>query len=285
MKIVKLKGGLGNQLFQYTFALYLSRLVDDDIKLDFSVYELENVYSKRKPDLLRYNIVFNMASNEEIRNFLYLDQYDNKFLYKSRLAFNKLFNPKYFYEKRLELVNNEIINKYSYFEGYWQNWKYVDSVINEVKSTINIELSQHMLSKVKMMNDCNSVFVGIRRGDYVNTSSYVQLTTQYYTNAMKLISERERETCFFIFSDDIDWVKKNCYFGKYNCKFMDCSDDANEELVIMSKCKHAIISNSTFHWWAARLIASENSIIIAPQKWYSDQKAVVNIIPPDWIVL
>ena len=88
---------------------------------------------------------------------------------------------------------------------------------------------------------------------------------------------------FYIFSNDIEWVKSNMNFDQKVTYFDNKNGiDDFEELFIMASCKHAIIPNSTFHWWGARMISNPEKIVICPEKWFADNKKI-DIIPPSWI--
>jgi hypothetical protein len=100
---------------------------------------------------------------------------------------------------------------------------------------------------------------------------------------MRLIEEKSPKTKFIIFSNDIEWVKNNMDFGTYEVEFFheEPEQDDFEILQIMSHCKNAIISNSTFHWWGAYLIENPKKIIVVPTPWFPDNRTP-NIIPPNW---
>ena len=132
----------------------------------------------------------------------------------------------------------------------------------------------------------NSVFVGIRRGDYLkkaNIRKYGMTDVGYYVKALDYIVNHVENPVFYVFSDDINWAKANIIFPeKVIFRDKECQVSDEEELFLMASCKHAIISNSTFNWWGAWMINNPNKIIIAPEKWFKDGEKI-DIIPDDWI--
>ncbi len=112
----------------------------------------------------------------------------------------------------------------------------------------------------------DKVAIHVRRGDYVGNKFYVDLTTtDYYTKAISLLSEKET---FLVFSDDIAWCK-NYFLPGYELEYCEETDPI-KSLNLMAGCKHQIIANSSFSWWAAYLNPYPNKMVIAPKAWYTD---------------
>lgn len=291
MKIVKIKGGLGNQLFQYCFAKLLERKTGETIKLDFSSFNgLKNDYV-RVPRIKKYNISLQDANAKELGDVLLLPHHGNSqtFKYRGGILFEAALNRKYFFEKDRSFRPIDSLTKYEYLDGYWLNWKYVEDIHEEVFKEFEYEgeISSKTQQTINEVAESNAVFVGVRRGDYgAEKSHYGSFSIDYYDKAIQIIKERVDNPVFYIFSDDIDWVKKNMEFGKYKSIYRNKEDitDDFEEFLIMQSCKHFIIVNSTFHWWAARLNRVADKTVIAPAKWFVDKKPI-DIIPPGWIKL
>ena len=137
------------------------------------------------------------------------------------------------------------------------------------------------------MQQVNAVSVHVRRGDYVNNKNanafHGVCSPEYYRKAIELIAKRVDSPKYFVFSDDIEWVKEHIEIP--NAVFVSQKDIADhEELVLMSKCKHAIIANSSFSWWGAWLNANPNKLVIAPKQWVSDSRVnTVDAIPAEWV--
>lgn len=294
MKIVKFKGGLGNQLFQYAFLRDLQLLYpEENVTADLSYYGSVLKDSIRKPRIELFNIIINKADKAEIKKTLIFPRYGNpmKLLYKVILFAEKTFNKSYYFEKNRETIDIQLLNRFSYFDGYWQSWRYVEPIAEYLKGelTPNFELSERTQNSIKKIKDENAVFIGIRRGDYLASKKskkrFGSFPESYFIKGIEYIIKQVENPVFYLFSNDIEWVKKNMNLGvKINYREKSHQTSDIEELLIMSACKHAIIVNSTFYWWGAWLINSSNKIIIAPQNWYAD-KSPIDIIPDTWIKL
>ena len=150
---------------------------------------------------------------------------------------------------------------------------------------LNTKLSKatkRYISKIKL--EKHSVFIGIRLGDYTNKElkKYGNLNSSYFKAAVSIIMKKIKNPKFYIFSNDIDLVKKINLFNDINHIYIDDINNAQEELEIMRSCSNAIIMNSTFHWWGAYLIENKNKIVISPKKWFKNGWRD-NIIPKNWI--
>lgn len=292
MKIIKLKGGLGNQMFQYAFAKYVEHISGEKSVLDFSAYEELLNDEIRKPRLLKFNITSKVASQNEIGKCTLLRHKGNSLSlkYKIGILWEALFNKKYFFEwKRGDFISDSQILKCDYFDGYWQSIEYIEPIREQLLKdfTPNYELSAKAQKQMVDMQSHNSVFVGIRKGDYTANAKarkhFGGITNEYYSKAMALIALKVDCPVFHIFSNDIEWCKQNIDFGSYNVVFRDKEMQTNdfEELMIMGSCKHAIISNSTFNWWGAYLIKNPNKEIVCPLRWFNDDTPI-NIVPEGW---
>ncbi len=291
MKIVKLKGGLGNQMFQYAYAKLLERMTDEEIRLDYSVFCNVKNDSVRVPRLKRFNISVPEARRNEIEKICMFnhqgDALSNQ--YKLWILFEKFFNRRYYYEHTRAYIPPTSLAKYSYFDGYWQSYRYVDSVIDILKKefTPNYELSEMTKNIQRVMESQNSVFIGVRKGDYTSESAHWgSFGTEYYQKAMRYISERLDAPVFYIFSNDIQWCKRNIDWGNFQIIYRETEQQTNdfEELMLMASCRHSIIVNSTYHWWGAKLNEYQDKIVIAPEKWFFDNKPI-DIVPPHWILM
>ena len=289
MKIVKVKGGLGNQLFQYAFGKRLNQIVDDDVKYDMSSYQYLAEDSIRRPRIMKFNVNLKIATQDEL-NALCLFSHKGKLTstkYRIGIGLEAALNRKYYFEKDRAYRNPESLQKYSYFDGYWQSWRTIDKVWSELKEelipnySINAE-TQKMIDKV---SNHNSVFVGVRKGDYTDSiNHYGEFRQNYYDKAMNYILDRVPNPVFYIFSNDISWVKNNLSFNGKTVVYREPKDiiDDFEDLLIMANCRHSIMVNSTYHWWGAKLKDYEGKIVVAPSKWFFDDKPI-DILPPHWV--
>lgn len=289
VKIVKIKGGLGNQLFQYSFAMLLQTMTNENVKIDMSSYNNYIDDGIRRPRLLKCNISLDIADIEEI-------QKKRKFQIKNsplktgdkiKIMLERALNREYYFETDRGYRNPKKLLKYSYFDGYWQSWRYLEPIEKLIRKELlpNYQLHINTLNLQETMQKENSVFIGIRRGDYLlDQKHYGSFGEQYYNDAIEILLKAIDNPVFYIFSNDIKWVKQNLDFRgeKVIYREKEAIVDDFEELQLMSSCHHAIIGNSTFHWWGAWLINSPDKIIIAPKKWFFDNKSI-DIIPPTWI--
>lgn len=288
MKIVKIKGGLGNQMFQYAFAKALQSECDDVVKIDMSW--VENYCAQIQPisKIINFNLSLPIASKEDLKSICLINHPNaNGINYKLRIILEIIFNRKYYFEKNMLPQNMVLLNKYNYFDGYWQAWKYVDLIYDKLKSDFvsKCNISNKTLETIEKVKKENSVFVGVRRGNYIKYSStYGTFKTEYYINGMEYIEKHVPNPIYYIFSNDIDWVEQNMDFGDRKIVYRRNEDivDDFEELILMSNCKHSIIQNSTFHWWGARLNYYDGKIVVAPEKWFYDGTQI-DIVPPEWV--
>ena len=239
------------------------------LKLDITGYKN---YPLRDFELDIFNIDIDIASNKEINPLT-----QSKAICKEK---HFHFNPEV-----LDLKENVLLY------GYWQSEKYFIKYKDEILKnfTLKKELSQQSKQFKKIITSTISVSLHIRRGDYISdpttNSFHGTCSLNYYKNAVSLISNRLKDTHFFIFSDDLDWAKKNLDFIS-NITFIELDQDIPdyEEMYLMSQCNHNIIANSSFSWWGAWLNQNPDKIIIAPEKWFMDENInTKDLIPGSWI--
>jgi len=267
MIIVNLIGGIGNQLFQYAAARYLSHLKSVELKLNLSAFE---TYKLHRYSLRNFNIKAGVASAEEVS--------DSSFIYHEK-SFN--FDP------QLKELPSDVLLK-----GYWQSEKYFLEIEQLIREELQILIPLRALNKAAAdeIQDTQSVSLHIRRGDYVtneDTLAYHGICDlAYYDRGIKMISARVAKPHFFIFSDDPEWAMQNLKTG-YNTTYVthNNAETNYEDLRLMSLCQHQIIANSTFSWWGAWLNMNREKIVIAPKKWFNKPALnAADLIPRSWIV-
>lgn len=299
MKIVKIKGGLGNQLFQYAFARLIQAKTGEEVKIDmFSLIDRKKdsnqksvLFSVFVPRLFKMNLALSSAETcdiAEVCRFRHRGD-PRTLIYKAGILFEYLLNPNYYFEKNRGYVDPSKIQKYSYFDGYWQSWRYVDEILPRIQNELQPKSPLHdsTLRMIDEVSGVNSVFMGVRKGDYSNSKRHFGVfTNDYYQKAMRYIAEHVENPVFYVFSNDISWVKNNIDFAGKTVIFREPEDvvDDFEDLFIMASCRHSIIINSTYHWWGARLNNRPDKIVVAPEKWFFDDSPI-NIIPPYWVRL
>lgn len=283
-KIVEITGGLGNQMFQYAFAKSLEYHLQMPILLDKSWYEA-NKKQSIPFSLNLYNIDLKYANKEQID---YAKQKVRIFgkeirIIRSilkRIQGSRIASPCRYDEYRQEYLQP---NCFMYFSGYFQNPRYFKGISSHIKKIlcplpIQSEVNKHKLQSI--LSSQNSVFVHIRRGDYLSLSW--QLDVSYYKKAVKLILERVEKPDLFVFCADKAFLQGL----DLGYPFIDMtSENINpnnhfEDMTLMAHCKHGIVANSTYSWWSAYLIDNPHKIVIAPTPWVFDTD---EIICEDWI--
>ena len=299
MLIARITGGIGNQLFQYAFIRSLSINFDQKFKLDLSWYrnyhkyektENPNAATKRKYLLDKFNIKENILHPLYLSISYRLNNYSilNKFKKYPVLNYftHSTVNESEFYINKIQNLKN------IYLSGFWQKSdlfeKHSDLIRKEftLKTKLSVE-NELFLDKIEQST---SVAIHIRRGDLLSRPAAVAeqpySTEKYYINSINIIKEKLEKPELYVFSDDIDWVKNNLNFDLPTI-FINNSGPDYEHFNLMCNCKHQIIANSTFSWWAAWLNNYQGKIIISPKWWYRDpikNKSIIRI-PEDWIIL
>ena len=282
MQIIKLSGGLGNQMFQYEYGQYLKKKYNDQVVYDTSFYNLKDQgpTDRRNLELHKFNIEISLVDENDFP-FLKLKAKD---LFKYSIDSIILRKYKFyniFYESKYSNISEflSIFFKNSLHIGYWQNLNYLSNLnysldINQLK--VNDAIRDKIIS-------CNSVSIGVRRGDFVKLGDIV-CDKKYYQKAINIINKLPSEHTYFIFSDDIEWCKKNMNITNNHFFVKANQDTPFENMELMSLCKHNIISNSTYDWWGATLNKNNNKVIVCPKYWTPEKNEVnKNLIPEEWI--
>lgn len=269
MSTVLFTGGLGNQLFQYTFMLYLKEIEKREVSYNLSSIPFYHIHSGFEADK-----VFDFSGVSENKTNFY-----SMFYRGARKVSKKIFGRSLFCDDKAY----KRVTAAKVYEGFWMDQKYYSAVkqyLIEKRKNLEGYCEDEML-KQKIMNT-NSVFIHVRRGDYVNNHRYRDLSqTTYYQNAIQYIQKEVNAPEFFVFSDDIAWCKE--YFADYtDFNFAQYKDQSTMgDLSLMLMCKHAIIANSTFSWWGAALDTKQ--IVIRPSEYFNGGEQGENIYPVEWI--
>lgn len=293
--LTKLKGGLGNQLFQYATGRFISDKTDRKLFLDVTGFYSPslNKDTVRQFDLEKFNINAKILSSKEVQKIKNPYGILSKVI---RYLKHKVLNLHYYdYEPDfIKSVQNLILkNKDTYIEGYFQSEKNFleirDVLLQELslKEEFKSETFKNLQNEIQ---NCNSVSVHIRRGDYIKNPTVMNYhgicSLEYYQNAINKIREYVEKPSFYFFSDDPAWVSENVDLNENSKIISDKNLSAPEELILMSTCKHNIISNSTFSWWGAWLNKNHDKLVIAPNPWVEKSPSPhKNIIPETWIQL
>lgn len=287
MIIVKLMGGLGNQMFQYAAGKALACAKNQSLFLDISNYnELQEDISPRSFKLNCFNVNAEIIDKKEILRYTKKNNLLNRLINKFKPYYRKkiFIHPEFQFDPNFYNTINDV-----YLNGYWQSYLYFEKINETILKEFSLK-EQYLggiVPTLAIINNSESVSVHIRRGDYITSKVAAEvlgcLPYSYYDNAFQLIEKGIKDPHYFIFSDDIEWVKLNMKIR--NSTVIDTNNELYD-LILMSHCKHNVIANSSFSWWAAWLNRNTNKIVIAPKKWFNDTTINTNdLIPPAWIRL
>ena len=282
MIITKLSGGLGNQMFQYAIGRHLAIKNKSSLQLDLS-------------ELLRRdeNISYTFRDFElgvfSLRNTIKPKLKHNRLILK---LYNSVFTPRIIAEDGFNYHKEVLKAKGNLMlSGYWQTEKY----FKEIESVIRKDFifsqkpSKSNLTILKEIIDTNSVSIHFRRGDYLTNHSAMTMhetcSKDYYRKGIGLIRKNIQDPHFFIFSDEINWVKENFEMaGRHTFIDDNKGKQSFEDMRLMAACKHNIIANSSFSWWGAWLNSNINKTVIAPLKWFKNNTIdTSDLIPARWI--
>ncbi len=286
MVIVKIIGGLGNQLFQYAYAKSL-QLKGYDVKIDISAFNEYKLHGGYQLD--KYKISLISSKDYENKQF-YSRKLFSKILYKLNLKRKNIHKESnlLFDSSLLQIRDN------TYMEGYFQSEKYFNNIRNVLleECTIKAKLSDYALKiKQDIESFNNSCSIHVRRGDFTNKDNkniHGSCSLEYYRNAIDYMEKKYNNMKYYIFSDDISWCKENLKIK--NIEYIDCVENRipHEDIYLMSLCKHNIIANSSFSWWGAWLNKNKDKIVISPKRWFTSnylQEQSKDIMCESWIKL
>lgn len=279
---VQLSGGLGNQMFQYAFYVYLKQN-NSEVALntyDFKIHKHHYGFELKR--------IFGIKDEINEQKCSFSVNHNNIIIRIIKKIFNVSITTNFEYIENYEISNidNHQYIRDIFFTGFWQNIKYVKPIEDILRKIFVFpELDEKNQQFIKNLYGKNTVSVHVRRGDYLKANNLGGICDrQYYETAFGIICKNIENPYFIIFSDDTEWCN-NEFIGT-NIAIVDWNKgiDSFRDMQLMSLCNHHIIANSTFSWWAAFLNNAENKIIIAPHKWdslYDSSK----IIDEGWIVI
>ena len=267
MIIIEVAGGLGNQLQQY--ALYRKFLsIGKDARLDVSWFEAENqgkMFAGRELELQFFEgLSYSVCTPEEKAALVGGDGLTGKLKRKLFPSAIHCFHESQMYHP--ELLGYE----HMYLKGYFACEKYYRDILPELRDEIRFPVSNNSRNEqiALEMRNCESVSVHIRRGDYLNPENERMFgnicTDAYYEQAISMIKKEKPNACFYIFSDDIPYVKQKYSGEEYTVVDLNRGRESFYDMWLMSNCKHNICANSTFSFWGARLNKNEKKIVIRP---------------------
>ena len=276
MIIIRLKGGLGNQMFQYALYLQLKAL-GKDVKID----DVEGFIldKQRKPVLTdTFGITYDKADKQDIIEIT--DAHMDLISRIRRKLFGRHsteyldetgnFDPKIF-----EMDT-------AYLNGYFQSDKYFPDkeVIDELKRVYSFDRESVLTNDIcwevyRQIRQTESVSIHVRRGDYLEPGIVESFggicDIDYYKRTIDYMVQKHPNAEFFVFTSDKEWCEKNVSGEKFHMVDTGASDPDSADMYLMSLCKHHILANSSFSWWSAWINDRENKTILVPSKWLNDK--------------
>jgi hypothetical protein len=288
MVIVRLTGGLGNQMFQYAAAKRLSQTHGVELKLDARRLQGD---SYRKFQLGAFNIPEELATEDEIRR-IKLGAMFTWLLMPTHLLTGFNFKlPEFYSEKQyaFDPLVMELGNQV-YLKGRFHSEKYFSDITDTIAENYTLRSVSEKARKLENdITSVDSVSIHVRRGDYIsnshNLARYGTCDDSYYERSVEKALKHSETSKFFIFSDEPDWVSENMPFPE-NSVFV-TSEGLNgdaEELYLMSLCRQHITANSTFSWWGAWLDRKADKAVYTPGRWFlAEDLDTRDLIPEAWI--
>lgn len=289
----RIVGGIGNQMFQYAAGRALARHLGCPLKLDLSAFRS---YKLRAYELDSFRLTESVASAEELA------------VLKRRARIAKLLCGRWLGGTFPALLGPVFKEPHLHFtpelfdmappvllRGYWQSPRYFADLRDELSGVFQPKgplspYSQEMLARIAA---APAVSVHVRRGDYLTNPSAAKtigvLDIAYYRRSIELMTRLVPEAHFFIFSDDIPYVRQALDFCP-NWTLVDGNHgDGFQDMMVMRACDHHIIANSSFSWWSAWLGTNERKTVIAPRKWFTEEGlrtiSTRDRYPEEWITM
>jgi len=295
MIIIKLIGGLGNQMFQYAIGKHLAMINRTRLYLDISDYYL---YPDRYYALDCFDVEAEIATAQLLADFKAyphnLGSFQRLWRYHLLGERNVIIQEPHFH------FANDMLKPYEanvHLSGYWQTEKYFSRISLRIRKDFRFAkpLSLRNDELAKQIANSESVSIHVRRGDYISNN----ITNQYhgvcdlgyFQTAIRFIVDKIRNPTFFVFSDDMDWVTSHLKIEhKHYLVGHNQGTESYNDMRLMSLCKYNIIANSSFSWWGAWLNANEEKIVVAPKywlnpnsTWYKDWKVSMDdYVPANW---
>ena len=243
--IIELNGGLGNQLFIYSFALHIA---------------------KESNSLVLSNVLFNRQNRSNKLSELGLEAFDYEKWPRVKLVYYK-----YLKRSKFILQNERSYSPVTYYGGYYRGyWQWPGLIDKSLKAKINLA-SEKYIFKTDIKDLTNTVAIHMRFTDYVESAIHASCSMNYYKNGLNELSKTQKFNRLLVVSDDqnmarqavLDWAGFEIIFSREESDIGD--------FFLLTKCKFHVISNSTFAWWAAFCAQSGGKTII-PRYWWSNDE-------------
>jgi glycosyl transferase family 11 len=291
MVIVRLLGGLGNQMFQYAAGRRMALANEVPLKLDRS-WCLHPSHRAYALDGLSVQEAF--ATPEELRE-IHGPSAGRvaRLVHRLRQRCGIAYRWTRIQEDCLSPFDRRVLGAAvrTYLDGYWQSEKYFSDIADTIRREFAITSPPSARSRAmaEQIAETESVSVHVRRGDYVSNPrthlAHGTCTLEYYRECEQLIGRRIADPHFFVFSDDPEWVAANLQFDHpATLVSHDAASTHHDDLRLMSLCRHHVIANSSFSWWGAWLNPRRDKLVLAPRRWGNDARwDDRDLVPDSWI--
>jgi len=297
MKIVNITGGLGNQMFQYAFALALKKKhPEEKVYIDiqhyntifFKKFKGINLHNGYEIDKVFPNANIPVACFCQLAKISYwipnyvLSRIGRKLLPLRKTEYMPPYSMNYTYDKDALDRKGDC-----YYEGYWQSAHHYTDVKEELQRVYaHPEPNEYNATYISEMENCNSVGIHVRRGDYLNEPEFRGICgVDYYKKAIESILSDGKKHTFYIFSNDMAWCRENLTPLMQGHQFVFVSVNKGKQscwdMFLMTHCKDLIIANSSFSWWGAFLNKNVERVY-APEPWLN-RDCEIDVYEDSWI--
>lgn len=281
MIAVRLIGGLGNQMFQYAAGRALSRRLGVGLLLDTRAF---NSYWIHEYGLHRLAIAESAATELQLKRWPEWTRGGARILKHFGAKTRWYIEQGFQYDEAWESISDGTI-----IEGYFQSERYFIDVAELLRAEFKpvAEISKPNAHYEELIQGSESVALHVRRGDYLTNKTNLKIhgvcSLEYYEESIRYIRERLERPRFFVFSNDMEWAIENLKVGTDAVYISGNEKNPENDVNLMSQCRHHIIANSSFSWWGAWLKRSKNSYSIAPKKWFAKEINICDLLPEKWI--
>ena len=277
MVIVRLTGGLGNQMFQYAAGRALADRLGAELLLDTRAFKQAlalNPYTRRAYALSPFKVRARLATAADLKSWpVWVVEIG------MRLRFLRPLFPRWHFESGIAYDASVLtLREPVCLVGYWQSERYFIDIADRIRAdfTLSEPLSDANARLLELARSGDSVGLHVRRGDFISLSDAAQVhglcSIDYYRRGISLVRERRPQCRFLVFSDDPQWARAELPLDASAVFVTGNAEAPEQDLALMSACKHQIIANSSFSWWAGWLGYSPDQIVIAPAPWYASPK-------------
>ena len=291
MIIVRYKGGMGNQMFQYAFGRQLARQLEAELVFD----PTNLLYRNNPPDFVYRNYDLDVFSPREVSFLappnllapvynLRLKKLSQVVNWAVKRGLPVLKEPHFYFNSGVLASAKEGI----IYDGWWQSPKYFAGVEKEIREDFRfsrqiIPESRELLARIE---NSNAVCLNVRRTDFLKVDTLNATNQEYFERGADYLGRKLSEPRFFVFSDDVAWCRDNIKTG-YPTEFVGHEHKGfkfGNYMQLMTRCKHFLIPNSSFAWWAAWLNTGPDKLVVAPENWFTDPTIdTTDLVPDSWV--